>query len=169
MRTIRIACSVLALGVVLMTAAVPASAAVGPAAISTTVGKPSVGCSGDTVSGTVQIRSSAAVNVLVELLVREGTEDFRPSGRTSIIAAQAGTADYAYAVNVAGLPLAVKHYRIRVSSGSSVGESATLPAVQCAPDAVVPEVPSAALLPASLMTTGLVVLGVRRRRDRVQL
>lgn len=165
MRTIRIASGLLVVAAALVATGPAAGAAVGPSAISTTIGKPTVSCTGDTVAGTVDVTSSAPVNLTVTLLARQGN-DFAEVGRTSTIAVQTGSATYSYRLDAAGLSPDIKQYRVRISTGGQSQESRTLPTQRCAPDAVVPEVPSAVLLPTTLITTGLVVLGLRRRRDR---
>jgi hypothetical protein len=151
-------------GVALVGTAAPAAAVFGPQAVSTSISSVRISCTGDTVPGTAEVTTSAPVDVVVTLLMQSGG-GFVDSGRTTTFRAVPGTTSYSYDLNVAGLPLDVREYRVRLVSGSARAQSNAVSARRCAPDAVVPEVPSAVLLPLSLSCTALVVLAVRRRRD----
>jgi hypothetical protein len=163
MRIIRIVLAAAAAAAALLTTAAPAAAVFGPQAVSTSISVVRISCTGDTVPGVAEVTTSAPVDVLATLLMQSGG-GFVETGRTTTFRAMPGATSYSYDLNVAGLPVDVKEYRVRLESGSARAQSNAVSARRCAPDAVVPEVPSAVLLPVSLSCTALVVLAARRRR-----
>lgn len=162
----KLVCAVAAMAATLLCGAGPAAAAMGPHAMQTSISGARISCAGDTVAGSASVVTSDPVEVVVTLLMQSGG-GWTETGRTTSFQAVPGMTSYTYDLNVGGLPLTVREYRVRLEAGPARAQSNAISARRCAPDAVVPEVPSALLLPLSLSCTALVVFGVRRRRSGV--
>jgi hypothetical protein len=154
---------VLAAGVLL---AGPAAAAapVGPSSASADINNVRIACTGDTVSGTVKVTTAESISVLAVLFAQYDSRTFVRTDRFVMFEARPGTTNYVFTLNTAGLPLTASDYKVHLSAGTSTATSNAVPTRLCAPAAVVPEVPAAALVPLSLAVTAALVLALRRRQ-----
>lgn len=156
----------LAAGVLLVTlVGAPAASAAGPSGVRADVTNVRIACTGDTVSGTANVVTAEAVDVVAVLSAQHSARTFERTDRYVTFRAVPGTTRYAFDINAAGLPLTVRDYKVDVWAGTGTGTSNAAPVHLCAPAAVVPEVPAAVLVPASLATTGLLVVAAHRRRS----
>lgn len=142
----------------------PASAAVGPAVpVRVDVGQVRATCAGDTLRVVTDVDASAPTEVVVRLQV-QGDGGFSPVGRGRSVSVDPGRSRLSVDLDASGAPAGTKLYRAEVLAGGKTALSPALQVEKCAPAAVVPEVPAAALVPLTLLATGAVVVGVRRRR-----
>jgi hypothetical protein len=123
-------------------------------------------CAGDTVSGNVVVRASAAMPVTLRLLQRRQAQSrWVPTGRARSFTSVAGRRRHRFSFDVSTFDA----YAYRVAAEGRRGRvqfralSKVLPATTCAPGHDVPEAPLALLLPLSLLATGSLVVLLRRR------
>lgn len=125
-------------------------------------------CAGDTVSGSVVVRTTAAAPFTVRLLQRPTRQArWARTGRARTFTTTPGKRRYRFSFDVSRFDAFA--YRLsaegRQRGTSYRALSAVIPATTCAPGRDVPEVPFALLLPLSLLATGSLLL-LRQRAFR---
>jgi hypothetical protein len=129
-------------------------------------------CSGDVFGGVVRVSNTSATvyPATVEVRWNAGGRAFSSATASKPISVSKGNRDYAFSFDVAGLPANAKQviaYTVVGSPSSPIDtlQSKVVQVVDCAPAEVVPEAPSALLIPLSLAATaGAVTVAMRRRQ-----
>lgn len=156
--------ALLAVGAALVLPVAPALAAVGPAVpVRVDVGQVRATCAGDTLRVVTDVDASAPTDVVVRLQV-QGDGGFNPVGRGRSVSVPRGRSKLSVDLDTTAAPPGTKLYRAEVLAGGQTSLSPALQVQKCAPATVVAEVPAAALVPLTLVVTGALVVGVRRRR-----
>ena len=167
MRAVHAVTAALLLAVlVLLTPAAAAAAPVGPQAPQIEMTKIRLSCTGDTVHTSVTVETNVAVDVTAVLLMRDASGRHTATDRSTVLPVKVGVARYTADVDAGGLPATVHSYRVDLYALGQLRGSGVIQVARCAPPAVVPEVPAAALVPLSLAATSALVLRAHRRRER---
>lgn len=177
MRTTRATTRVLAH---LAVAAAAVALTAGPAAAETATPNPDIrsfpgglACSGDVVTGKVRVTSTTGTEYpgRVELRHNTGGKAYTATSLVhSFTVKGKGMRDYYFTFDISGVPAGTTNLLAYAVVGPTAtpidtAQSKVLPASSCAPAAVVPEAPVAALIPLTLAATAGAVAVARRRRE----